>query len=49
MDPQQFATILTDIQDKLDALAQISNWIEEILVKLETAREPLKTEETHCN
>jgi len=46
MDPQQFATILTDIQDKLDALPQTSNRTEERLVKSETAHEPPKTEET---
>jgi len=46
MDPQQFVTIFTDIQDKLDTLTQTSNQTEERLVKLKTAREPPKTEET---
>ena len=46
IDFQQFATILTDIKDKLDALTQTSNRTEERLVNLETARESFKTEET---
>ena len=44
-DPQQFANILTDIQDKLGALTQSSNPTKEGLVKLEIARESPKTEE----
>jgi len=43
MDPQQFATILTDIQAKLDVLAQTSNRTKRLVI-LETAREPPKTE-----
>jgi len=49
MDPQQFVTILTDIQDKLNTLTQTSNQTKKRLVKLEIAREPPKTEKTHCN
>ena len=45
MDPQQFATVLIDIQDKLDVLTQTSNWTEERLVNLETVRKPTP----HCN